>query len=205
MKFYKSKNIKTSSLIEFAKNSRTHSSDQVNQICESMKEFGFTNPVLVDEENTIIAGHGRVLAANKLELKEVPCIILDGLTDVQKRAYVIADNNIAINSGWDYDMLISELEDIGNSGFDINITGFSDFDIEALSFFGEDSEFDDGGNDDTSDRPDINQKTNLTIEFKPEDFEDAKKTYIKLKNKNVYVGKLILDMLKKVEEKDNGS
>jgi ParB-like chromosome segregation protein Spo0J len=92
-------------LIPFAKNSRTHDDAQVAQIAASIREFGFTNPVLIDEANGIIAGHGRVMAARKLKLAEVPCIRLAHLTDAQKRAYVIADNKLALNAGWDEAML----------------------------------------------------------------------------------------------------
>jgi hypothetical protein len=101
-------------LTPYARNSRTHSEDQVRQIAASIREFGFTNPVLIDGEGTIIAGHGRVLAASHLQMKEVPCIKLDYLTEAQRRAYVIADNRIAeIGSGWDLEMLKLEVDDLG--------------------------------------------------------------------------------------------
>ena len=83
---------KTSELIPYANNSRTHSDEQIKQICASINEYGFTNPILIDEKNMIIAGHGRVLASEKLKLDEVPCIVLEGLTEAQKKAYIIADN-----------------------------------------------------------------------------------------------------------------
>jgi len=119
-------------LIPFAKNSRTHSDAQVAQIAASIREFGFTNPVLVDEANGIIAGHGRVLAARKLKLTEVPCIRLAHLTDAQKRAYVIADNKLALNAGWDEAMLKLELADLKALDFDLNLTGFNTDEIDAL-------------------------------------------------------------------------
>lgn len=122
-----------SDLIPFAKNSRTHPDAQVAQIAGSIKEFGFTNPILIDEENGIIAGHGRVLAARKLNLSEVPCIRLKGLTDAQKRAYVIADNKIALNAGWDEKLLSLELKELGEFGLDSESLGFSNADIKALS------------------------------------------------------------------------
>lgn len=99
-------------LIPYARNSRTHSDAQVAQIAASIKEFGFTNPVLIDGEGGIIAGHGRVIAARKLGLSEVPCIRLEHLTEAQKRAYVIADNRLALNSGWDTEMLKVEFADL---------------------------------------------------------------------------------------------
>lgn len=119
-------------LIPFAKNSRTHSGEQVAQIAASIKEFGFTNPVLIDENDGIIAGHGRVLAARKLKLEEVPCIRLTHLTDAQKRAYVIADNKLALNAGWDDAMLKLELADLKSLDFDLDLTGFSADEIDAL-------------------------------------------------------------------------
>lgn len=119
-------------LIPFAKNSRTHSDAQIAQIAASIREFGFTNPVLIDEANGIIAGHGRVLAARKLKLTEVPCIRLAHLTEAQKRAYVIADNKLALNAGWDEAMLKLELADLKALDFDLDLTGFSADEIDAL-------------------------------------------------------------------------
>ena len=119
-------------LIPFAKNSRTHSDAQVAQIAASIREFGFTNPVLIDEANGIIAGHGRVMAARKLKLTEVPCIRLSHLSDAQKRAYVIADNKLALNAGWDEAMLKLELADLKALDFDLDLTGFDTDEIDAL-------------------------------------------------------------------------
>jgi len=119
-------------LIPFAKNSRTHSDAQVAQIAASIREFGFTNPVLIDEANGIIAGHGRVMAARKLKLTEVPCIRLSHLSDAQKRAYVIADNKLALNAGWDEAMLKLELADLKALDFGLNLTGFNTDEIDAL-------------------------------------------------------------------------
>ena len=119
-------------LIPFAKNSRTHSDAQIAQIAASIREFGFTNPVLIDEANGIIAGHGRVMAARKLKLTEVPCIRLAHLSDAQKRAYVIADNKLALNAGWDEAMLKLELADLKALDFDLDLTGFNTDEIDAL-------------------------------------------------------------------------
>jgi DNA modification methylase len=115
-------------LIPYARNSRTHSDAQVAQIAASMKEWGWTNPVLVDEAGMIIAGHGRVLAARKLGLAEVPVMVAEGWTEPQKRAYVLADNQLALNAGWDMDLLSNELADLQAQGFDLGLTGFSDID-----------------------------------------------------------------------------
>lgn len=122
----------TKDLIPYARNTRTHSDEQVNQIVSSIKEFGFTNPVLIDEESMIIAGHGRVMAANKLKLNKVPTICLDHLTEAQKKAYIIADNRLALNAGWDEDMLKVELEELNDLEFDISLLGFEDKEIESL-------------------------------------------------------------------------
>ena len=120
-------------LVPYARNSRTHSEDQVAQIAASIKEFGFTNPVLVDGEGGIIAGHGRVIAARKLSMDTVPCIRLNYLTEDQKRAYVIADNKLALNAGWDDELLRVELDALEEAGFDLGLTGFSDDEIDALN------------------------------------------------------------------------
>lgn len=120
-------------LIPYARNARTHSDTQVKQIAGSMREFGWTNPVLIDEADSIIAGHGRVLAAGVLGLKDdVPCIVLAGLSDAQRRALVIADNKLALNAGWDNDMLMMELGDITVDGFDLGVIGFSSQEMDAL-------------------------------------------------------------------------
>jgi len=120
------------SLIPYANNTRTHSEDQVVQIASSIKEFGFTNPILVDADNGIIAGHGRVLAARKLDIAEVPCIRLDHLDERQKRAYIIADNKLALNAGWDDELLALELGALDEDGFDLSLTGFDKDELSAL-------------------------------------------------------------------------
>ena len=119
-------------LVPYARNSRTHSEQQVAQIAASMREFGFTNPVLVDEAGGIIAGHGRVMAAKFLGLVEVPCIRLAHLSEAQKRAYVIADNKLALNAGWDEAMLRLELEDLQAADFDLDLLGFNADELGAL-------------------------------------------------------------------------
>jgi urocanate hydratase len=124
--------IKTSDLIPYARNSRTHSESQVAQIAGSIREFGFSNPVLIDAENGIIAGHGRVLAAQKLGMDKVPCVRLSHLTDSQKRAYIIADNKLAELAGWDEEMIALELGDLREVDFDLGLTGFDADEIEAF-------------------------------------------------------------------------
>lgn len=111
-------------LIPYANNSRTHSDAQVAQIAASIREYGFNNPVLIDESGSIIAGHGRVLAARKLQLTEVPTIRLSHLTDVQKRAYVIVDNQLALNAGWDEQLLSMEIQHLSEMGHELALLGF---------------------------------------------------------------------------------
>lgn len=124
--------LSASDITPFARNSRTHSDEQVAQVAASIKEFGWTNPILIDETSTIIAGHGRLMAAQRLGLSEVPTIRLEGLTDAQKRAYVIADNKLALNAGWDEEMLAIEIGDLLEQGFDLDLTGFGEDEIGAL-------------------------------------------------------------------------
>jgi DNA modification methylase len=120
------------SLIPYVNNSRTHDDVQVKQIASSIKEFGFTNPILIDTDNSIIAGHGRVKAAQLLKLAEVPTITLDNLSDTQKKAYVIADNKLALNAGWDLELLKLEIEGLKELDFDITLLGFDDDGLNEL-------------------------------------------------------------------------
>ena len=119
-------------LIPYVNNSRTHSDEQIAQIASSIKEFGWTNPILVDGENGIIAGHGRLMAARKLGYKEVPTIELKDLTETQRKAYIIADNRLALNAGWDNEMLTIELNDLLADGFALEILGFDTKELDAL-------------------------------------------------------------------------
>lgn len=116
---------KVNDLIPYINNSRTHNEEQINQIVASINEFGFTNPLLIDEKDNIIAGHGRLLASKKLKMEEVPCIVLSGLTEAQKKAYIIADNKMALNAGWDDELLKIELENLKELNFDLELTGFN--------------------------------------------------------------------------------
>ena len=132
----------TAKLIPYARNARTHSEDQVAQIAASIAEFGFTNPILAGSDGVIVAGHGRLAAAQKLGLELVPVVVLDHLTPIQRRALVIADNRIAENAGWDWDVLRVELDALQLEGFDLDITGF-DADALADLIAGDEPDFDD--------------------------------------------------------------
>jgi len=124
--------LKVGDLIPYVNNSRTHSDEQVMQVASSIKEFGFTNPILIDDDGGIIAGHGRLMAAKKLGLVEVPCIRLGHLSEAQRKAYVIADNQLALNSGWDLDTLKLEIDRLGELDFDIELLGFDDDFLTSL-------------------------------------------------------------------------
>ena len=119
-------------LIPYARNARTHSDEQISQLAASIKEWGWTTPVLVDEQGSIIAGHGRTLAAQRLQMTEVPVMVAKGWSEAKKRAYVLADNKLAMNAGWDNEMLALELGEIGDLGFDLDLTGFTADEIAAL-------------------------------------------------------------------------
>lgn len=147
-------------LNEYQFNSRTHSEEQLEQIANSIIEFGFTNPVLIDNNNQIIAGHGRWMAAKRIGILEVPCIRLGLLTDTQRRAYVIADNKLAENAGWETAILRLELQDLNLENFDLSLLGFDESEIEDL--LSEPS-----GSNDGSDSGDDKEYT-LTITTKDE-------------------------------------
>jgi len=130
MEFYENKIVSVEDLIPYALNSRTHSDEQVAQLAASIREFGFTNPVLIDQDANLIAGHGRLLAARKAKMAQVPAVVVTGLDDRKRRALVIADNKLALNAGWDEEALRVELEDLaGDFG---ELMGFSEDELVAL-------------------------------------------------------------------------
>jgi ParB-like chromosome segregation protein Spo0J len=144
-KFPDYKIAKVADLVPYARNSRTHSPAQVDKIAASIKEFGFLNPIIVDGTNGIIAGHGRVLAAQKLKLESLPVIEAGHLTDAQRKAYIIADNRLALDAGWDNDLLKIELQELNEQGFDLTITGF---DLGELTSLFDEPNFDAGSEND---------------------------------------------------------
>jgi len=129
---YEHRIVKVKDLIPYANNSRTHTKEQIEQIRASIREWGFTNPVLIDEDSGLIAGHGRLMAAAAEKMKTVPAVVLTGLTEAQKKAYIIADNKLALNAGWDLDMLAVELEDLHDLDFDLGLMGFENFELVDL-------------------------------------------------------------------------
>ena len=115
---------KVDDLIPYVNNTRTHTEEQINQVASSIKEFGFNNPVLIDSDGGIISGHCRTLAAKKLKFKEIPCVELRNLTEAQKKAYIIADNKLALNAGWNEELLKLEIESLKELDFDLDLLGF---------------------------------------------------------------------------------
>ena len=140
MKTYTQRMINISDLKPYERNARTHSSEQISQIMASIKEFGFTNPLLIDGDFNLIAGHGRLEAIkglNRVDFKDkpilqVPCVICEGLSEVQKRALILADNKIALNAGWDEELLASELSELDELGFDLDLTGFGEGEVSEI-------------------------------------------------------------------------
>lgn len=126
-------NVEIKKLVPYENNARTHSEEQVEKIARSIEEFGFINPVLIDSEYGIIAGHGRVLGATKLGMTEVPCLFIEDLTEAQKKAYILADNKLALDAGWDEELLKIELQELQNMNFNIELAGFSFEELEALN------------------------------------------------------------------------
>ena len=124
--------VEVGNIIPYVNNARKHSEKQINQICASIQEFGFLNPCLVDKNNSLIAGHGRIEAATKLGMKKVPCIRLEHLSDSQRKAYIIADNKLALNSEWDEDLLKLEFEELKELDFSIDIMGFDDVELKKI-------------------------------------------------------------------------
>ena len=159
-----------SRLKPYANNARTHSADQVQQIAASIATYGFNNPILVDTEDGIIAGHGRLSAAQSLQLEHVPVIVLDHLTDAQRRAYILADNRLAELAQWDDDLLVGELEALGDDGIDISSLGWSPEELDQLQEDLEEMlEIDDP--EDLGDE-DGEEKTAFHFEFELNDYEE---------------------------------
>lgn len=186
-------------LLPYARNSRTHSDAQVSQIAASIREFGFTNPVLIDEHGSIIAGHGRVMAARKLKLTEVPTITLSHLNETQRRAYVIADNKLALNAGWDQEMLKLELDELCELGFELELIGFdpselgnSDVDYSVLD--GEDV------SEELFDMANGVRKA-IQIEFEPEHYDEAKELVKFWRDNKSYVGMMLINHLRNEKNK----
>jgi len=180
-------------LIPYAKNSRTHSDQQVAQIAASIKEFGFRNPILVNGVG-VIAGHGRLLAAQKLGLDKVPTIDCSDMTESQKKAYIIADNKLALNAGWDNDLLKLEIGDLQEENFNIDLLGF---DVSELNF----TEVDYSILDDEDVSKQLSDMANgvrkaIQIEFEPEHYDEAFELVKFWRDEKAYVGMMLMNYLK---------
>lgn len=176
----------------YKNNPRTHSEAQVDRLVRSLKEFGFTNPILIDKDLNVVAGHGRLMAAEILGLETVPTISLDHLTEDQKKAYVIADNQLAIAAGWDDDLLQSELVALADAGFDLTKLGWGD-DIPTFAEEPDYSSLDDL-EDPTGDLADGVMKA-IQIEFRPEDYEEAQALVKAARKDGVYIGMKLIEAL----------
>jgi len=190
-------------LIPYARNSRVHSDAQIAQIAGSIREFGFRVPVLIDGEDGIIAGHGRVRAAMKLGMTEVPTLDGSDMTETQKRMYVIADNKIALNSTWDEEMLMLEIGELREMGEDISLLAFdpseiskSDVDYSILD--------DEDGLDDQIDEMMKGTRKAIQIEFELEHYDEASDLVKWWRDKGAYVGYMFMDFMRKEKAKDEG-
>lgn len=186
-------------LIPYARNSRTHTDAQVAQIAASIKEWGWTMPILIDEAGGIIAGHGRVMAARSLGHKDVPVVVASGWSETKKRAYVIADNKLALNAGWDNEMLSLELQELQDVGFDLDLLGFDPSEMNAASvdysvLDGEDVK------DQLSDMAKGVRKA-IQIEFEPEHYDEAFELVKFWRDQKGYVGMMLMNHLKNEKSK----
>jgi ParB-like chromosome segregation protein Spo0J len=192
------KEVAVDKLIPYAKNSRTHSPEQIGQIAASIKEFGFRNPILVDGLG-IIAGHGRLLAAQKLGLNKIPTIDCSDMTASQKKAYIIADNKLALNAGWDNDLLKLEITDLQDESFNIELLGF---DVSELNF----TEVDYSILDDEDVSKQLSDMANgvrkaIQIEFEPEHYDEAFELVKFWRDEKAYVGMMLVNYLKAEKSK----
>tara|TARA_R100001082_G_scaffold6317_1_gene4116 strand:+ start:116 stop:712 length:597 start_codon:yes stop_codon:yes gene_type:complete len=183
-----------STLKVYENNPRTHSEAQIDRLVSSLKEFGFTNPVLVDKNLNVIAGHGRLLAAEIIGLEKIPTITLEHLTEDQRKAYVIADNQLALASGWDDDLLQSELISLADAGFDLSVLGWGD----ELPTFGEEIDLSALDDDDDEDLSSFAEgvRRSIMIDFEEADHEEAKALVEAARKKGVYVGMKLIEALR---------
>lgn len=202
MKQHEQGTAKVADLIPYANNSRTHNDDQIAQIAGSILEFGFTNPILIDENGMIIAGHGRVMAAKKIGAEEIPTITLSGLTETQKKAYVIADNQLALNSDWDLEKLKLEVETLNELEFDLDLLGFDDNFLLELRFDADDLDYslleDEEAEKAANDISDAGKKA-IQIEFDIQDYDEAAEL-VKWWRERTPIGQLIIALLQKAKQ-----
>lgn len=181
-------------LVPYERNARTHSDEQVARIAASIQEFGFVSPILVDGNSGIVAGHGRLMAAKSLGLTEVPVVVVDHLTEAQRRAYVIADNQLALIAGWDDELLKAELSELEGMEFDLTLLGWG----EDLPDFAEEPDYsvlEEDELDDQLDEMAAGVKKAIQIEFEPEHYEEAQELVRFWRGKDAYVGMMLIDKL----------
>ena len=150
-------------LVPYANNARTHSKEQILKLRSSLREFGFVNPVIIDKDFNVIAGHGRIMAAKEEGITEIPCVYADHLTDAQKKAYVIADNRMALDAGWDEELLAVEMEELQNLGFDLGLTGFDEKELADLFEVDNETKDDDFDIDEALEKPHFSKTGDLWI------------------------------------------
>ena len=190
---------KPADLIPYARNARTHGDTQVSQIAASIKEFGFNQPILLDGDNGIIAGHGRWQAAMKLGLTEIPTIDLSHLSPSQKKAYIIADNKLALNSGWDESLLELEIQELREVGFDIELLAFDPSELKSVDV--DYSVLEDEEIDDQLDEMSKGVRKAIQIEFEPEHYAEATELVKWWREQGGYVGMMLMDHLRNEKAK----
>jgi ParB-like chromosome segregation protein Spo0J len=190
---------KVNELIPYINNSRTHSDAQVAQIAASIREFGWTNPILIDGENGIIAGHGRLKAAMLLNMEKVPVIELSHLSETQKKAYIIADNKLAMNAGWDMELLKLEISELEDKDFNIDLLGFdpSELQLDEPDY----SVLDDEDIEKQLDDMAQGVRKAIQIEFEPDHYDEAVQLVKYWREQHAYVGYMIIDFLRKEKNK----
>ena len=176
---------KTDDLIPYARNARVHDEAQITKLAASIKEFGFTLPILIDKKNGVICGHGRLLGAKKVGLDEIPCVVCDGWEDAKKRAYILADNRLTQDSYWDYDMLKIEVEDLKSQGFDFSAIGFDEDEIDKITS----NELDDSFFEDVEGDGSF-VSFSIALNF-PKEYEDEVKAFVKKVGKDAITNKII--------------
>jgi ParB-like chromosome segregation protein Spo0J len=183
----------------YEKNARTHSAEQISQIAASIVEFGFTSPILVDGEEGVLAGHGRLAAARQLGLEQVPVVVLDHLTPTQRKAYILADNKIALNAGWDDALLAEAIEELGEMDFDLSLLGWG----EDLPTFADEPDYSvlDDEDDGEVDQLAAGVKKAIQIEFEPEHYEEAQELVKFWRGKGGYVGMMLIEKLSAEKER----
>lgn len=186
-------------LLPYARNARTHSDAQIAQIAASIREFGFTQPILLDGENGIIAGHGRWQAAFKMGMHEVPTIDLGHMTESQKKAYIIADNKLALNSGWDEQLLELEIQDLRDAGYNIDILAFDPSELKSADV--DYSVLEDEEIDDQLDEMSKGVRKAIQIEFEPEHYPEAQELVKWWREQGGYVGMMLINHLRNEKDK----